>query len=256
MPAPDSHFIGWLPMPRAFARFLAPVAVGLVVGAAILGVVLACVQPSPGDGRWEEQLTTFEGVVYTEPYALIRVPGATGEEPKTVLLVEEGKFGATERVRPFDGQPIRVSGTLLHRDGVRMLEVAAGNDGIQLAPLSPAQRAALERPSPISLGSVTLAGEMIDPKCHLGAMKPGSGRAHKGCAVLCLRGGVPPMFVSRSESGEISYHLLTAPDRHPLSPLLYDRVGEPVFVSADREMWGDLSVLKVGPDGVRPAVGR
>ena len=120
MPAPDSHFIGWLPMPRAFARFLAPVAVGLVVGAAILGVVLACIQPSPGDGRWEEQLITFEGVVYAEPYAMIRVPGATGEEPKTLLLVEVGKFGAKERVRPFDGQPVRVSGTLLHRDGVRM----------------------------------------------------------------------------------------------------------------------------------------
>jgi hypothetical protein len=99
---------------------------------------------------------------------------------------------------------------------------------------------------------VTLVGEVIDPKCHLGAMKPGGGRTHKGCAVLCLRGGVPPMFVSPGTDGRPVYHLLTDPDRQPPSPELFNRAGEPVTISAELERWGDFRVLKVRPADVSP----
>ena len=100
---------------------------------------------------------------------------------------------------------------------------------------------------------MTLVGEIIDPKCYLGGMKPGAGRTHKGCAVLCLRGGVPPMFVSTGTNGAPVYHLLTDHDRRPPSPDLLDRVGESVTISAELEKWGDLPVLKVSPAGVTTA---
>jgi hypothetical protein len=245
MPEPDPHFVGWLPMPRPLTRFLAPVAVGLVVGAGVLAGVIAFSQRSPGTGQWEEQPTALVGVVYAQPYAMLRVPGAAG--PETVLLVEEGKFGAKERVRPFDGRAVRVTGRLLHRDGMRLLELTAEEEGIRRAEMPADRRSALERPAPTPLGQVTLAGEIIDPKCHLGGMKPGGGRTHKGCALLCLRGGVPPMFVSRGDDGAAVYHLLTDPDGGPLSPALFDRVGERVSLTAEAELWGDLRVLKPDP---------
>ena len=39
--------------------------------------------------------------------------------------------------------------------------------------------------------NVTLKGEIIDPKCYLGAMKPGGGKTHKACAMRCIAGGIP-----------------------------------------------------------------
>lgn len=250
MAEPAPHFIGWLPMPRALARFLAPVAVGLVVGAGVLAGVLAVRQHSPGRGRWDEQSGTLEGVAYAEPYAMLRVPGANGAE--TVLLVDAGKHGAKDRVKPFDGRPVRVSGTVLQRDGRRMLELSPGESGLRPVEMSVERQAALERPTPTPIGTVTLVGEIVDSKCYLGAMKPGEGRAHRGCAVLCLRGGVPPMFVSADAGGTPVYHLLTNSDRRPLSHDVFGRVGERLTVTAELERWGDLRVLKVRPDDVSP----
>jgi len=244
-PAADPHFIGWLPMPRAYARFLAPVAAGLLVAAAVAAGLIARGQRSPGPGRWDDQPTTFEGVVSAEPYAMIRVPAPDAPgTAATVLLVEEGKFGAKDRARAFDGQLVRVTGTLLHRDGVRMLELAAGEDGLRPAPHPETPPAHLRRPAPRALGPVALRGEIVDSKCYLGAMKPGGGRTHKGCAVLCLRGGVPPLFVSPGR-GETAAYLLTDPAGGPLGPAFFRRAGDPVRIHGTLSEWGDLSVIAV-----------
>lgn len=247
----DPHFVGWLPMPRAYARFLVPVAVGLIIAAAAAAALLARGQRSPGDGRWDDGRTaTFVGIVYAEPYAMIRVPGAgPGDPPVTILLVEEGKYGATGRVRPHDGRSVCVTGTLLSRAGVRMLELAAGEDGLRPAPSY--ATAHLRQPQPLRRGRVTLRGEVVDSKCYLGAMKPGGGRAHKGCATLCLKGGVPPLFVARGAGGVTTYHLLTNPDGGPLDQAAFDFVGEQVEADGVLEVWGDLSVFKAAGTAFR-----
>jgi hypothetical protein len=255
----DPHFIGWLPIPRALARFLLPVAAGLVVAAAIVAVLIAPAQRSPGAARWNDDSTTLEGIVYAEPYAMLRAATGPNGEVQTILLVEEGKFGAKDRVQPFDGQPVRVTGTLLHRDGRRMLEIAAGESG--LAPIDmPAERQfSLWRAAPVSRGRVVLDGEIVDSKCYLGAMKPGEGITHKGCAVLCLRGGVPPMFVTRDSAGHTTYYLLTGPDGGPMPPSFLELVGEPVRLEGLLESWDELFVLKVAAEAVRrvgPTTGR
>lgn len=247
----DPHFIGWLPIPRAYARFLAPVAVGLLAGAVVAAGLLAAGQRSPGPGRWEDEVTVYEGVAFAEPYAVVRVRDEASGSPVTVLLVEEGKHGAKDRVRSFDGRAVRVSGTLLHRDGRRMLELFPGDAGILGVEMSAERANRLRNVAPTARGPVTLAGEIVDSKCYLGAMKPADGRTHKGCAVLCLRGGVPPLLAVRGPDGRTAYHLLTGPDGGPLDPAVFEHVGEPVEVSGELEQRGDLSVLKAAPDGVR-----
>src|SRR5437763_1409563 len=89
----DPHFIGWLPMPRAYARFLTPLAAGLLIAAAVTAGLIARAQRSPGDGSWESDRTvTLEGIAYADPYAMIRVPSPDSDgTPRTILLVEEGK---------------------------------------------------------------------------------------------------------------------------------------------------------------------
>jgi hypothetical protein len=248
----DPHFIGWLPMPRAYARFLAPVAAGLLVAAAVVAVLIVRGQRAPGDGRWDAgRTTTFEGIAYAEPYAMIRVPGPGGGAAATILLVEEGKFGARERVRPLDGQPVRVTGTLLHRDGVRMLELAAGENGLRPASQSDTAVKHLRRSPPQPLGRVILRGEIVDSKCYLGAMKPGGGATHKGCAALCLRGGVPPLFVTRDATGGTTTYLLTKGTGGPLDQEVFDLLGEQVEFDGGLEAWGDVAVLKTASGSFR-----
>jgi hypothetical protein len=246
----DPHFIGWLPMPRAYARFLVPVAAGLVVAAAVTAALIARGQRSPGDGRWaDEQANTLVGIVYAEPYAMIRVPGTEpGDPPVTILLVEEGKFGAKARVRPFDGQSVQVTGTLLSREGIRMLELVAGEDGLRRPTGSAVD---LRRPAPQQRGRVTLRGEIVDSKCYLGAMKPGGGRTHKGCATLCLKGGVPPLFVARGAGGELGHYLLTDAAGGPLDQATFDLVGEQLECDGELEVWGDFPMLKAASTSFR-----
>jgi hypothetical protein len=189
----DPHYIGWLPMPKAFAKFLLPVAIGAAVGLAVVAGVVAWGQRSPGDGMWDEKTTTLVGVMYTEPYPMIRVPGDNPTDlPRTVLLVGVGKVGVSDRVAALDGRAVRVRGTRLERAGWRMLEVADDPDALAPADLSEAEQLLLGRSAPHPRGRVTLRGEIVDAKCYLGAMKPGDGRTHRGCARLCLKGGMPP----------------------------------------------------------------
>jgi hypothetical protein len=253
-PRDDPFFIGWLPVPPKYVRFLAPFVAVLLAAAVVSGALLAFGQRSPGTGTWDDDTPRlFEGVAYASPYALLRVLGEKpGDPPRTILLVEEGKFGAADRVRPFDGRPVRVRGTLLHRDERWMLELAAGETGIQaIATMSPEDERRLRRPPPRDLGRVTLRGEIIDSKCYLGAMKPGGGKTHKACAALCLAGGVPPLFVTRDAAGQETYYLLTNPDGGPLGQAAVEFVGDPVELSAALEQQGDLRVLKVADADIR-----
>lgn len=242
----DEFFVGWLPMPAGHARFARRAAcVGIVIVAAAAAVIPAR-QQSPGTGVWEtDSIVTLQGVAVAWPYAMLLAP-QDGGEMRTVLLVEAGKFAATERIRPFAGQPVRVSGTLLHRDDRSMLELVPGERAIEpretlsVAP-EPLRHATAAR----SLGAVALQGEIIDPKCYLGAMKPGGGKTHKACAALCLAGGIPPMFVTRDSQGRETFYLLTTPAGGPCHDRAIPFVGDPVELRGQLEQRGDLFVLKV-----------
>jgi hypothetical protein len=133
-----------------------------------------------------------------------------------------------------------------------MLELAEGEKGIQPLPTMPeAQRQRLRRLPPESIGVVTLAGEIIDSKCYLGAMKPGGRKTHKGCAALCLAGGVPAMFVTRDAEQRETFYLLTSPDGGRIESGVIDFVGDPVEITGEMEQQGDLQVLKVTSEQIR-----
>jgi hypothetical protein len=88
-----------------------------------------------------------------------------------------------------DGRLVRISGSLIERDGDRMIEVRSIDVDSQAArPLEPLRL----------LGTVSVSGEIVDGKCHLGVMKPGEGPTHRDCAVRCLIGRITPMFAPRA----------------------------------------------------------
>lgn len=244
---PDEMYVGYLPVPRGqkmFLRRIVPVAVMLLVVGALLW---ARSQHSPGRGIWDtEHPVQLRGVLVARPYPMLLTTGEDGE-PEFVLLVEKGKHGPRS-AEALDGGAVVVLGSVLKRDGRRMLELDDGARGLVIDPGVP--NASLV-PSRRALGRVTLRGEIIDPKCYLGAMKPGQGKTHKECATLCIRGGIPPMFVTHDDRGQVTYYLLQSLGGGPADPAIHPFIADPVEVAGELTRWGGLNIISVDPSGIR-----
>jgi hypothetical protein len=253
-PAPNAEFyVGYLPMPPAhafFVRLALPFVFWLAIGAAAL---MSSSQTSPGDGTWAtDRIVTVHGMIDASPYPLIRTPTSRLDRPfESLLLVQTGKFGAS-RAAPFDGRIVTLTGWMIERDGRRMLELAPGDDSLKvISATADADRQRLQRPEAIPAGRVTLRGEILDAKCYLGVMKPGSGKTHKECATLCIRGGIPPMFVTRDAANHPRYFLITNPEGAGFDPRILPFVGDPVEVTGDTAVLGDITLLELDADSIQ-----
>lgn len=233
-------YVGYLEMPRGIKRFtrvLVAIALVLVVGVAL---VLASQQRDPGDARWADSEVALEGTIAAGPYAALLMPGQPQE---LLLLVSTGKAGAWERVAPLVGRRVRIHGSVLVRGEARLLELSDGPEAIEDMGVS--QNALLEFNS--SPTAIELHGEIIDPKCYCGAMKPGAGKTHKACASLCLRGGIPPMFVASDDPTRPFLLLSEEGDAFAADQLetIIGFVGESVALTAKSGTLAGMPVLLV-----------
>ena len=103
-----------------------------------------------------------------------------------------------------------------------------------------------------SAAPVTLRGEIVDPKCYLGAMKPGEGKTHKACAVRCISGGIPPTLVCWDASGKSTYYVLVDEDGEAANEVFLDVIGQPVEVTGTTYQLEDLVILQTSRSSVRP----
>jgi hypothetical protein len=106
-------------------------------------------------------------------------------------------------------------------------------------------------PTPVSLGRTRLAGAIMDTKCFFGVMRPGRGRAHKACASLCIRGGIPPSFWARRADGRESVLLMTDEMGGPLGEDILPLVADPVETEGEIVRVGDLLQLRAGAGSYR-----
>lgn len=196
----DEFYIGYEPdMPTRLARRIRRIACGLVALALVMPAVLVFTENRFAPGVFEYgRARTFSGRIVESPYPALVPDGVTGANP-AYWLVGPGKHGADEVVRGRDGQRVQLSGSLIERDGDAMIEVLP--DSIVTIGGSAGASEPLR-----SLGFVVVEGEIVDSKCHLGVMKPGEGPTHRDCAVRCLLGRIPPMFVphNRADLGRVS----------------------------------------------------
>ncbi len=250
--AGNEFFVGYLATPPSARRFLRRLLPPVALAVLIVGGLLAAAQRDPGPGVWAAGTTrTLDGIIRVEPYPMVRaVSSSQGGAVRTFLLVSEGKFGAGERVRPWQGKGVRLIGTILNRDGRSLFELADGEAAIRPLDLDDDVRGRLQSSAELRTASVTLRGEIIDPKCYVGAMKPGGGKTHKACAQLCLSGGIPPMFVTRDPRGRETYYLLVDPEGMPAQQVVLPYVGDPVELTGTLERLDDLMVLRVDPSRI------
>ncbi|MCM2269420.1 MAG: ferric reductase-like transmembrane domain-containing protein [Thermoanaerobaculia bacterium] len=250
-PAPgdrEAFFVGYLPLPRELRNFLtrSVVAVGLLFGA-VAGIVAS--QQSPlGAGVYEYGVESqLEGVVRLEPVPSLWTtraaagaaePGAAeAVEPplEVVPLVGAGKRGPPPAIVALAGRPVRARGSWIRRGPERLFEIVAA-EAVAGGAASPAIAAS-------ALGGAELRGEIVDSKCFLGVMKPGEGKSHKACAVLCIEGGSPAALVARTATGETALFWLVGGDGRPLGRELLDVVGEPVAVAGELLRVGARAIL-------------
>lgn len=243
----DEFYVGYLPLPWGHSRFLRIAVPALLWTLALVSFGLAWSQRDPGGAVWFDGVErTWTGVMLTEPYAMLMIED--GEVAgAAALLVEQGKRGAAERCRPFGGARVQVRGWLLERDGRRIIELAP--DALALERI--ASSAAVTMPAFTDSGEgVDLRGEIVDSKCFLGAMKPGDGYTHKACATLCVRGGIPPMLVTRENPGTLRYYVLISRDGRAMPEELIEMIGEPVTAKGVTKTIGDMTFLAVGTGDV------
>lgn len=246
MSDPDKpFFVGYFPIPQGLRRWLMVISALFVLGLATVGLTMGIAQDDPGPGafRFDYGRQTVTGVVELTPYPLLRVTeGNDRIKPGTTLMLAgQGKGNVDSRAIPLEGQLAEVSGVVLQRGDLNMLQLRGGRNGLS----------AVEGEAPAQdvtpLGRWKLAGEICDGKCLAGAMRPGTGLAHKACANLCLLGGIPPVFVSSQPVDGEEFMLVVGPNGTALPKSVYDYIAQYVSFEGDVERRGDLLVLTLDP---------
>ncbi len=235
----DEFFIGYAPpLPRTFARFVRRVVVALACGMLAWAATVVGAHRSLEGGTFEfGHPRTFSGTLVERPYPALRLDGGNS----SALLVAPGKHGADASVGGLDGRHVTLTGTRIQRGTRTMIELEP--DSIHATASSPVDAAA-----PSSDGEpVAVRGEIVDSKCFLGVMVPGSGKTHKECAALCLRGGIPPALHVQDRSGRSAVMLLTAPSGEAVAAQSADRAGETIDLTGTIRVEGGWLVLRTDP---------
>ena len=249
MSSRDDFYVGYLPdAPQGLGRWLRLVIPALLVLVAVVAAILVTRQDRFGTGVFEfgveRELT---GIVLELPYPTLFVlqseGSSTGAEHEPLLLVALGKHGPSELVGGMHGQPVRARGTLVYRDGRAMLEVHGAEplSSEHAGSLSVAPEAGIDR------GEVTLTGEIVDSKCYLGVMKPGHTKPHRGCAVRCISGGIPPLLLVVEPDGSARHLLLASTRGEMIHAEVLPFVSERVEITGRVRAYGDLEVLHADP---------
>lgn len=206
---------------------------------------LSANQGGGGEGVWDTGTpVVWEGVLVTTPYPML-----LEDDGDVVLIVEASKIGSQARFAGMGGERVELTGWRLERGDRRMIEMEPGEGSVRVIDVNAGTGMVMV------LGEeVELPGEILDSKCYLGAMKPGSGKGHKACATLCIDGGIPPMLFGGTQHDSTidwSVYLIVDEGGGPAGELVREWIGEPVVVRGRVGRIGDLGVISVSRDGIR-----
>jgi hypothetical protein len=232
----DEFFVGYLNTPRGLASFYKILIPVLIITVAAFGIWFAQSQKGAGRGVWDlSGPSTISGYLTVDPYPVVHF---VGEKERSVILIQQGKLSANLLSLDYTNKWVTVSGFAIARGDWSMLELTASAEFL-IQELQPAVDFKIE-----PMGDIALSGEIIDSKCFLGVMKPGSGKAHRACAAMCLRGGMPPMFVATNSNGEKFGYMLMHPNGESASLDLMGDVALPVEMKGQLEKRGDMYYIR------------
>jgi hypothetical protein len=243
----NDFFIGWeekvsLPL----AGFVRKIAIGVLFVGIVIAVMAAAFQQTIGSGSWNLEVKEFSGILFNSPVPLLIVSDESGDDFEVYYLVSEFKHGIpTEMSEENHLHKVTLQGSLINNDHGQMIEVIVGSianvDGVRAKPLK----------AKAITDDFTACGEIVDSKCYLGVMNPGIRKTHRVCAINCIMGGIPPVFVIENEAGEDACLLLLGENGERIDREILEYVAEPVEVSGSlkeigpiRALYLDMSSLK------------
>jgi hypothetical protein len=248
----DDFYIGYMPeAPKRLASFVKKVIIAIGVSICCLSFLLVWWQKKFASTNFEYGVnTTLVGYLSTEPVPHLVLSLGTAADGKelfqNVLLVGEGKAGAAGVIedigqtagRSLAGSRIKLTGSLIYGDGRALMQISKEqNRNIEFLENGTPPPAQLPGPA-----SVVVSGEIVDPKCYFGVMKPADGKEHRSCAIRCIAGGIPPLFHS---AGSMEYLLLVNEASVPLSQEVLGLTGDQITIHGDVILWNDWKILKV-----------
>jgi len=251
--AKDDFYVGYFPaMPDSNWRVIRLFLVGGLLLTLVAAFVLVKGQKDFNTATFElGQQTVLSGILTTTPVPLLQVYQGEdlGGNPviQSVILIGFGKHGAaatleaaeTARKTPLAGKLLTVEGTLIYHDGKTLLELTNGAEAVlQVEPAQPLRRN-IER-----LPSYTFMGEIADPKCYFGVMKPGEGKVHRSCASLCIAGGIPPVLKTRLADGSTKYLFIKGSEGEAINEAVLPFVGQAIQLSGRVVRYDDWLVLE------------
>jgi hypothetical protein len=248
----NEFYVGYLPKaPRRTASFVKKIIIGIGLGICVVAVILAWSQKKFSSSFFDYGInSTVEGYYFEKPVPHIAVPlgitSAGKELFQNVLLVGFGKAGATNVMRKlldqkgksFEGAKIELTGFMIYGNGKALLQVTE-EDNSHIVSLS---AVTVPFQSLDSTSVTTLEGEIVDPKCYFGVMKPGEGKPHRSCAIRCVSGGIPPLFHA---SDREEYFLIVNEEWQPVNEEVLSIIGDQVSITGKEITWNDWKILKV-----------
>lgn len=252
--------------PGKLSKFRRVIVACLLIAVCVIAFILSTQQKKFSTANFEfGQLTAITGTYQSFPVPSIRTTSYADmfgtKTSLTIPLVGYGKTGAASTIATleqqnnisFDNKTITLTGTLLYSDGKALLQVDEHDHPlVSISKNAPVP----DRHEIKELGVVQLTGEILDPKCYFGVMKPGQGKPHKDCAIRCIEGGINPVFMTRNKQGEASYFLLCTSGNKPVSSLIKNHIAEPVTLTARRQQYDDWTILYIDQaDNIKPIGG-
>ncbi len=255
IPEPDEFFVGYLPeAPATTMAILKRVILVVGIGIVTLGFLLALNEREFSSANFDYgKYTTLKGFVFKSPVPHIKIASGVdslgGTKYKTLLLVGVGKMGADKSVASFedslgqlDGKFVKLTGELIYGDGKSLFQISS-NHVPEIIAFGGSAISTIKK-----LGIVLVRGEIIDPKCYFGVMKPGEGKPHRSCAIRCIAGGIPPVF---NVSNTSDYYILLDENQQPINDKVLNLVGDQITLTGEAFSFDNWKILLVRKENLR-----
>jgi len=253
----DDFYIGWQPkFPKSFRQTTMLFVGIMLIIVPLSAFLLVSSQNEFSLANFEfGKSSEIEGVLVKKPVPMLKLKAGTTADGTTlyqnILLVAFGKRGAKGDIMKMEqekgnleGQLVRLKGTLIYGDGKTLLELSEGKESLlevkKQDEITPSQEE--------KYGTTTLQGEIIDPKCYFGVMKPGEGKIHRSCAIRCISGGIPPVLKIQDLEGNNNYCLLLGSKGESVNDKVLEYVASPIEVNGQLSKLDDWFVFRVDLD--------
>ena len=193
--------------------------------------------------------TTLIGTFYQKPYPMLSIKDSLST--RSVMLLGFGKFGANkyidhllEKNQSLNGQQLEIKGNLIYYNNKTLLQITS-QEKVQI--LGPSNVKFTPEFSP---NTATLEGEIVDPKCYFGVMKPGFGKIHRSCAVRCISGGIPAVFVNADSLSPVPYYIITDSNGDALHAALANYIGKAAIIKGRTVKLDDWNYIQLDVNNI------